>query len=310
MKRISMLVTVVLLMAAALAVAAIPAHAATKTVRYGPFTIPAASGDMPSMLEKVKLGVAKPCTDCYITSFSPDLTYPDGTTANFNTGAMLHHAVFTSQFRSDATCGSSGTLWGVAGERFFGSGNERTAISFPYGYGYRVKSWDSWNLLVELMNMETYSQSVYVDVTYTYRSARAPVKPLKPVWLDIDNCGDSEYSIPAGYSDTHWDWQANVEGKIVAMGGHLHDYGVKIEATNESTKESICTSAAAYGNTAEYMGHISSMSVCKGDPERDDAVAYVDSGDVVRIHSIYDSPEPRDDVMGIMLAYIYRMNVP
>ena len=161
--------------------------------------------------------------------------------------------------------------------------------------------------------LKTQDQTVYVDVSYTYKIARAPgMKPLKPVWLDINNCGDSEYPIPVGYSDTQWDWQANVEGKIVAMGGHLHDGGKYIKATDLQTApndtsddQSICTSTAGYGNTAEYMGHISSMSVCKGDP-----LAYVDSGDIVRLDSVYDSPEARDDVMGIMLAYIYRTNVP
>jgi hypothetical protein len=69
---------------------------------------------------------------------------------------------------------------------------------------------------------------------YTYRSASAPVNPLKPVWLDIDNCGDSEYSIAAGYSDTHWDWKVNVPGKVIAAGGHVHGHGIAVEATNES----------------------------------------------------------------------------
>jgi hypothetical protein len=215
MKHIIMLVTVALLMVATLAVASVRAEAAvTKTVRYGPFTIPAGSGEMPGEFETFKVRVAKPCKDCFITSFKPNLTYPDGTTANLDSGVMLHHAVFTSQFRSDPTCGSSETPVGAVGERFFGSGSERTAISFPSGYGYRVKWWDSWNLVVELMNHGDQSKSVYVDVTYTYRSANTPVNPLKPVWLDIDNCGDSEYSIAAG--------------------GHVHGHGIAVEATNES----------------------------------------------------------------------------
>jgi len=201
---------------------------------------------MPGMLEQVRLGVTKPCQDCYITSFKPDLIYSDGSTANVSnvtdpytgsvkqSGVMLHHAVFTNQFRSDATCGSSGTLWGLAGERFFAAGNERTTIGFPAGYGYRVRWWDSWNLLVDLMNHETQPKSVYVQVTYTYTSASDPVEPLKPVWLDIDNCGDSEYSIPYGYSDTHWDWNVNVPGNVIAAAAHVHGHGIAVEATNES----------------------------------------------------------------------------
>jgi len=124
MKRIIMLVTVVVLMGVTAVIAAAPAEAApTQTVRYGPFTIPAASGDVPGTLERVRFGVAKPCQgqDCYITGFKPNLIYPDGSTANvgyvdgMHTGVMLHHALFTNQWRPDATCGTSRTLWGLAG---------------------------------------------------------------------------------------------------------------------------------------------------------------------------------------------------
>jgi hypothetical protein len=116
------------------------------------------------------------------------------------TGPMLHHAVFTSQWRPDPSC--AGSWLGLAGERFFASGDERTAISFPAGYGYRVRYYDSWNLLVDLMNHSTEAKTVYVQVTFTIRPSWESVARLKPVWLDIDQCGDSEYSIPAGATPT------------------------------------------------------------------------------------------------------------
>src|SRR5829696_10068778 len=86
--------------------------------------------------------------------------------------------------------------------------------------------YDSWNLLVDLMNHATAAQTVYVQVTYSTRPSSEPVQSVKPVWLDIDQCGDSEYWIPAGFSDTHWDWNVNVPGKIIGMIGHLHGHGV------------------------------------------------------------------------------------
>jgi hypothetical protein len=73
-----------------------PAQAATstKTVRYGPFTIPAATSTTdPGMIHnKLLFGVARPCVDCHIIAFTPNLVYGDGTAANMNTGPMLHHA--------------------------------------------------------------------------------------------------------------------------------------------------------------------------------------------------------------------------
>lgn len=144
----------------------------TTTVRYGPFTIPAASGmDMGEIENRLDLWVRKPCTGCVITSMSPNLVYADGTRAGVNTGTMLHHMVLASQFRSDPTC--SGNLLGLVGERFFASGDERTVLGFPPGYGYRVGYLDQWNLITDLVNMEPMAQTVYIEMTFTHRSGSA-----------------------------------------------------------------------------------------------------------------------------------------
>jgi hypothetical protein len=271
----------------------------TKVVRYGPFTIPAGTMTSPGQREVVRAAVARPCADCYITSFTPDLVYADGSRATLANGAMLHHAVFASQWRADATC--SGTWLGLAGERFFATGNERTVAAMPPGYGYRVRWYDSWNLLVDLMNHTEQDKTVYLQVTYTTRPSSEPVNPVKPVWLDIDQCGDSEYSIPAGYSDTHWDWKVNVPGNVVSMLGHVHGHGIAVEATNESRGgASICRSVATLDPTDVHS--VLSMSTCVGDP----VLARVRTGQVVRLHSEYQSSHPANDVMGIMLAYIRR----
>ena len=273
------------------------ASAGTTTVRWGPYTIPAGTMTDPGMIHnKLQLAVRRPCSDCFITGFKPDLVYADGTKATMDQGPMLHHAVWTSQWRSDATCGN--TWLGLAGQRFFATGNERTAISFPPGYGYRVRWYDSWNMLVDLMNHSTTEKTVYVQVTYTTRPSWESVKSVRPVWLDIDQCGDSEYSIPAGYSDKHWDWKVNVPGKVVAALGHVHGHGIAVEATNESEGgKSICRSRATLDPADVHS--VLAMSTCSGDP-----LARVKAGQTVRLHSEYQSPHAADDVMGIMLTYI------
>jgi len=282
-----------------LSVASAPAEAATttKTVRYGPYTVPGGTHEDPGMIHnRLQFAVRRPCADCYITSFTPDLVYEDGTAARLDTGMMLHHVVLTNQFRRDATCGDR---WlGLAGERFFASGDERTRVKLPSGYGYRVRWYDSWNLLVDLMNHSSTARTVYVQVTYTYRPSWENVQRVRPVWLDIDQCGDSEYSIPAGFSDTHWDWQVNVPGKVVAAIGHVHGQGIAVEATNESRGgQSICRSTATLSPSDVHS--VLAMSTCTGDP-----VATVGAGETVRLHSEYQSSHAANDVMGIMLMYI------
>ena len=247
---------------------------------------------------KLLFGVARPCVDCYITSFTPTWSTP---TAPRRPWKPARCCIMRCSPASGGPTPPAATAWlGLAGERFFGSGNERTAIEFPAGYGYRVRYYDSWNLLVDLMNhATTSSKTVYVQVTFTTRPSWESVQRVRPVWLDIDQCGDSEYSIPAGFSDTHRDWKVNVPGKVVAMFGHVHGHGIAVEATNESRGgASICRSVATLDPMDVHS--VLAMSTCTGDP-----LAEVRSGDIVRLHSEYQSSHAADDVMGIMLGYIH-----
>ena len=273
----------------------------TTTVRYGPYTIPAASGSMMGEIQnQVDFGVTKPCGACYLTSMKANLVDASGMTLNVDMGLVLHHIVLTDSGRSDATC--AGTPLGQLGQRFFASGNERTPVKLPPGYGYYVRRSDAWNMISDLMNMNPTSETVYVKVRFTY-STTAQTR-VTPAWLDINECGNSEYTIPAGLSDTHWDWTVNVPGRIVFVAGHIHNDGVDIRATNATTGRKICDSVATYGGTPGYidmmgMPWISTMSSCAASP-----VARVLAGQTVRIDSIYDSPTQQTDVMGIMVAYI------
>jgi hypothetical protein len=139
------------------------ALARTATVRYGPYSIPAATstehGELPN---RVALNVQKPCTNCYITGFKPNLVYADGSTANINTGPMLHHVVFFNSGQDDTVCRGP--------RRVMSSGNERMESVFPAGYGFRVGSLDRWTLLYDLMNHAHEEKSVYIQFTFTYES--------------------------------------------------------------------------------------------------------------------------------------------
>jgi Stress up-regulated Nod 19 len=271
----------------------------SKAITYGPYDVDP-MGMMGGAMQTMsfwKSDVERPCSDCYLVAMVPDLVYRNGRAANFDTDAMLHHFVFFNAARTDPTC--AGRPLGNIGERFFASGNERTIIALPRGYGYRVMPGDRWRLLADLMNMADRMQTYYVKVTFFYVKAPARLRSVTPLWLDINNCGNSEYSIPAGRSDTHWDYRvpASLAGKLVAMGGHQHDGGVRIKTTDAG--RTICTSRAGYGRNPSYMGHIESMSGCLGTP-----LARIHAGDTLRLHSIYNSRTAQDDVMGIMLAYV------
>jgi hypothetical protein len=140
-----------------------------------------------------------------------------------------------------------------------------------------------------------------VQVTYYYLPASANVRPVTPMWLDENNCGNSDYAIPAGHSDTKWNYKvpAAGAGDIVAIGGHLHDYGTHISLTDTTTGKLICNSRAAYGQIPAYEKNIDYVSGCIGSP-----LAVIRTGDMLRLNSYYDSPKAENNVMGIMMAWV------
>lgn len=270
----------------------------TASVRYGPYVMPPASLGGTRHENKVLTGVPKPCTDCFIVAARPDLVYADGSRANLDTGPMLHHAVWTRPSIRDTTCGRNSGI-GSQGMRFFASGNERTELRLPNGFGYLVGA-DPWNLIVEIMNHSEETKTLYVTLDVIYRPASDALQPATPVWLDVNNCGNSEYAIPAGRSEQTWTWTSTITGRVVSTGGHVHDGGVKTVLNNQTTNASMCTSVASYGGKPEFMGTVESMSICVWD-----RLGVVRAGEALGITAHYDSSIAQDDVMGIMLAFVH-----
>jgi hypothetical protein len=337
-------------------------------VRYGPFTLPAASMDEPGMVtNSITPNLPAPCHGCFVTDIVPSLVYPDGSEANFNNGAMLHHFVLLNPAERDATCPSGFFGRFNFGDRFFASGSERSHAHLPNGYGYYNAS-DHWTLIADLMNMTDTPKQVYLQSVIRYRPASAHLKRVRPIWLDINNCGTSEYSIPHGYSDSEWSWTSDLSGYIVGIGGHQHDLSAMdmdcIDAANcpghgggmaisaelvggrhkvyfgpkpatgdlpsDLTGATICRSEDRYntpfGMANGFLGHLDTMTLCglrsgiartaRGSAPYPAGAAYrrrgfpLKAGQTIRLHSQYTNPgEPRDDVMGIMVAYLHPSRV-
>jgi hypothetical protein len=142
--------------------------------------------------------------------------------------------LLSSNSRSDLTCVNRNSLphWVVgfsptSSERFWASGNERTPIRFAdwniTDAGYRMAKGDILSMIVDLMNMDKQDQTIYVAITYDYFDGKpAGMSEVKPIWLDVDQCGFSEArakSQSGSYSVSSVPWKTNIDGEILGMGG-------------------------------------------------------------------------------------------
>jgi hypothetical protein len=290
-------------------------------------------------LENTESVFSLPCTNCWITRLEPDLIYqgdashPDGTIANYNNnsttdGVWLHHFVIVDG------CNVS--------NRIIASGNERTILQDPPGYGYFVGPSCSWILNYHIHNSGTNARHVAIRLNVTYQTTA--LASAVPVWLDVSSNVNSEYTIPTGYSDTHTgdagmhaDYTMSVQGRIIGMGGHVHDYGISVSAFNTGVGDRrddwICTSVAGYGSNSVYLPtgglgtpghptsanpetlkagyqqdgganryHIQSMTPCSISAR----MSVICVGDVIRLHTQYNNTKgiAITDAMGIMVMYL------
>jgi len=275
----------------------INAGESSSVVRVGPFILPPApAGEVPHV-NRPLANVPKPCEDCYITAIEPRLVTADGKRADMSSGVMLHHFVVAEAGGTDVTCGHNGI--GAMGRRLFASGDERTPIRLPDGFGFKVQP-GPWTGLIELMNHSQVPQAVFFEaVVHHVPASTQGMKPVTPVWLDVNNCMTSEYAVPAGRSATEWSWVSSLTGRVIAAGGHVHAGGVGLTLDNATTKKRICSSAAGYGSGA-MDGMVTSMSTCSWD-----SLGALRAGDRLLMTSLYDAPQAMNDVMGIMLLAVY-----
>jgi hypothetical protein len=231
----------------------------------------------------------------FITSARATLVRADGASVPRH-AVHLHHAVWANLDAQDLTCPG----WP---DRFFATGQERTRIVMPAGYGYHIDG-GLLGLAYHLDSMHgRHELFLKLKLGFTPDAGGSNLTNIRPVWLDVDNCSDSEFDVPRnpapGRHREVWDWTMPLEGRFVALAGHLHDGGLRLVLRNATTATPMFTSRAVY----EHRWHLTAMTTYA-----DAAGIPVAAGDVLELTAVYNDTRngPGNlawpDVMGIMVG--------
>ncbi len=186
------------------------------------------------------VGSGRPAVNGWITAIKPDLVYTDDGTIPSSSKVMFHHGVWFNLSRR---------------AQFFATGEEKTQMIIPDGYGYRYLTSDKW-LLNEMVHNLTPEP---MDLTVTYRinfipdsaPEAATIKEAEPIWMDVENIGsrgypvfdvhrgsggpDGEFTYPQDAKDPYApgvhenEWTAPRDGTLLATTGHVHTGGLNTE---------------------------------------------------------------------------------
>jgi plastocyanin len=255
--------------------------------------------------------VPSPRVDGYVTGMSADVVDASGHSVPVSR-VMLHHAVFVKIGVRDSTCKSFTDYDGKPSplpiERFYSEGEERAVLSLPAGYGYPNRGSDRWALVFMLMNHKVPTRTVYVQYTVRYSNGKR-LTPVRPYSFYEHNCSaDPIFDVPgtgtlfSTYAKSA-DFVMPESGRMVAILGHLHGGGVRLDLTDQTCGTKLFTSEPTWGLPIVHPiihepgpKHMTTLTAAKGIP--------VFVGDRLRLTATYDNSLPHSRVMGAMIAYL------
>ncbi|HTL04114.1 MAG TPA: hypothetical protein VL241_00080 [Gemmatimonadales bacterium] len=118
-------------------------------------------------------------------------------------------------------------------ERTFGIGQETADLSLPKTIGVPMKPGTRMGLYLSWAN-ETGKdlEGVELRLKLTYSPSNLNPRPLAalPIYMDVNlTVGKGNgFLAPAGRSEKAWEFSPPVDGRLLGVGGHLHDYGVEV----------------------------------------------------------------------------------
>jgi hypothetical protein len=182
-------------------------------------------------------------------------------------------------------------------ERLFGMGKETEAvllpgkIAVPLEPGQRIGYYVAWH---NDTGKDLKAVSVRVIMTYVPASAKGELIAVLPFWLDVNNevGGTNTFDLPPGKSSKSYEFTAPVGGRVLGIGGHLHDYGVAIRLDDAETGATLVRLAAK----KDANGRILSM----GRKFYAFNALRLKEGHRYRIVADYDSPLPTTVSKGAM----------
>ena len=175
---------------------------------------------------------------------TPNLVNGDGSVPSTDR-VMFHHGVWINMSHRDLTT----TRFG---ERFMATGEEKTKMILPPGYGLRYEASDGWLLNHMIHNLTAASMELYITYTIDFIPDTSPaaqgIRPVVPVWMDVVNGSgypvfdvlkgtgsNRRFTYPTDAENPYPDgirrnlYQLNMDGVLVAGAGHVHTGGLSTD---------------------------------------------------------------------------------
>jgi len=123
-------------------------------------------------------------------------------------------------------------------ERLFAWGQDTQAILLPAGVAVPLPVGTHLGFLIGWHNDTGKDiHDAYVRMTLPYEQPKHVKVAVLPWYLDVHNVngGSNSFDLPAGRSMQRFDFQVPLSGRLIAVGGHLHDFAKWVELVDSAS---------------------------------------------------------------------------
>jgi len=262
-----------------------------------------------------------PCYDCILKYAKAFLTFPDGKSANFATGAYLHHLTgsVVGPGREDVACPGGTERIPKGMERMLAIHNDRNetfyGVTATDKMGFYIGKDDVFDLELLLKNELNKPQEVVFSIEWEFIPGKpAGYQAVKGIWMDVAPCSAmmSDIAPPTGKSQFTIDskeWAIPFDGSLLNTVGHMHDGGVNVQISVNGKQ--VCESNAEYGTSPDYSSGADSKHISRYTPCIN--IGAVKKGDKLAISTTYDFDKyapllnkigEKSHVMGLALLFV------
>jgi hypothetical protein len=146
-------------------------------------------------------------------------------------GKLLHHLIGVNLDRRQ--------LVYHAVERLFGWGSETDPVELPSGLAVPLKEGEHLGMYAMFDNESGKEVVAYLRLTIPYVSTASGSHPkaVLPLYVDVNNVigGTTTFDVPPGKSKHSFEFEIPTGVRVLAVGGHLHDYGESVSLQDAET---------------------------------------------------------------------------
>ena len=123
-------------------------------------------------------------------------------------------------------------------ERLFGWGKETDPVMLPAGVGVPLAKGQHLGVYAMWHNDSGKDlHNAYLKMTLAFIPKSRLQNPVLPLYVDVNNHigGVTTFDVPPGKSTRNYEFEFPLSGRLIGIGGHLHDYGTAVRFEDAAT---------------------------------------------------------------------------